>query len=63
MIERVRRRTELRRDSDIEPPQHSVAMFHLIGVAPQALMISSMLVGCSMSVAPVTSTGRRSRQP
>ena len=63
MIARLRRSTELVRDTEKAPPQHSTAMFHLTGLAPQARMTSSMPLGCSASSKPVVAAGRTSRQP
>ncbi len=63
MIARLRRSTELVRDTEKAPPQHSTAMFQLTGLAPQAPITSSMPVGRSVSSKPVIAAGRTSRQP
>ena len=63
MMERPSRTTELVRLTLKAPPQHSTFMFHSTSSAPQALMMSSICIGCSGSSPPLTSGGRTSRQP
>ncbi len=63
MIARPMRSTDEVRLTLKAPPQHSTFMFQSTASAPQALMTSSMNMGCSGSSPAASSGGRTSRQP